>query len=94
MKHHAASGMVNNLYQLILIENEMLFPSVRRLEEYVIKAKNKPYDIVEKYRKSMDDLTDDNALSLIESYKNWTSYNYPKDFQFVANNFDNPWEFD
>jgi len=94
MKHHAASGMVYNLYRLILIENEMLFPSVRRLEEYVIRANNKPDGIVEKCRKFMDGLSDDDALSLIESYKNWTSYDYPKDFQFVANNFDNPWEFD
>ena len=94
MKHHTASAMVYNLYRLMLIENEMLFPSVRRLEEYVIRAKNKPDGIVEKCRKFMDDLTDDDALSLIESYINWTSYDYPKDFQFVANNFDNPWEYD
>ena len=94
MKHHAASGMVYNLYRLILIENEMMFPSVRRLEEYVIRAKNKPDDIVEKCRKFMDGLSDDDALSLIESYKSWTSYDYPKDYQFVANNFNNPWEYD
>jgi len=52
MKHHTASGMFYNLYRLILIENEMLFPSIRRLKEYVVKAKNKPDVIVEKLNKS------------------------------------------
>jgi hypothetical protein len=95
MKHHIANGMVYNLYRLILIENETLFPSVRKLETFVINAKNKPEGIVEKCKKFMDNLTDEDALALIESYESWTSYNYPdpKNFQFIANNYFNPWEY-
>jgi hypothetical protein len=40
-------------------------------------------------------LADKDALALIESYESWTSYTYPnpKDFQFIANNCVNPWEY-
>jgi len=95
MKDHIANGMVYNLYRLILIENEILFPSCRKLEAFIISAKNKPDGIVEKCRKFMDSLKDEDALALIESYESWTSYNYPdpKNFQFIANNYFNPWEY-
>jgi len=96
MRHHVASGMVYNLYRLILIENEMLFPSVRKLEEFVKNAPNKPVDIIEKCQKFMNDLEDDGVQELIKSYEEWTSYKYPdpKNFQFIANNYSNPWEWD
>jgi hypothetical protein len=95
MRDHIANGMVYNLYRLILIENEILFPSVRKLETFVINTSNKPSGIVEKCRKFMTTLTDEDALVLIESYESWTSYNYPdpKNFQFIANNYFNPWEY-
>jgi len=95
MKHHVANGMVYNLYRLILIENEILFPSVRKLETFVINAPKKPDGIVDKCRKFMNNLTDEDALALIESYEKWTSYKYPdpKNFQFIANNYFNPWEY-
>jgi hypothetical protein len=95
MKDHVANGMVYNLYRLILIENEILFPSVRKLETFVLNAPNKPSGIVEKCRKFMTTLSGEDALALIESYESWTSYNYPdpKDFQFIANNYFNPWEY-
>jgi hypothetical protein len=95
MKDHIANGMVYNLYRLILIENEILFPSVRKLETFVINAKNKPDGIVEKCRKFMNSLMDEDALALIESYESWTSYKYPdpQNFQFIANNYFNPWEY-
>jgi len=96
MKHHTASAMVYNLYRLILAENEILFPSVRKLEEFVIRASNKPDGIVEKCRKFMDTLADEEAKLIIESYESWTSYNHPdpKDYQFISNNYSNPWEWD
>jgi hypothetical protein len=95
MKDHIANGMVYNLYRLILIENEILFPSCRKLEAFITNAKNKPDDIVEKCRKFMNSLKDEDALDLIESYESWTSYKYPdpKNFQFIANNYYNPWEY-
>ncbi len=95
LKDHIANGMVYNLYRLILIENEILFPSVRKLETFVINAENKPDGIVEKCRKFMNSLKDEDALTIIESYERWTSYKYPdpKNFQFIANNYYNPWEY-
>jgi len=93
-RHHVANGMVYNLYRLILIENEILFPSVRKIEMFVKNAKNKPDGIVEKCEKFMDNLKDEDAVAIIESYESWTSYKYPdpKDHQFIANNYSNPWE--
>jgi hypothetical protein len=95
MKDHIANGMVYNLYRLILIENEILFPSVRKLETFVLNARNKPGGIVEKCQKFMTTLADEDALDLITSYESWTSYKYPdpKNFQFIANNYLNPWEY-
>jgi len=94
MKNHVANGMVFNLYRLILIENEILFPSVRKLETAVINAPNKPDGIVEKCQKFIVDLTEHDASGLVKSYESWTSYKYPdpKNFQFIANNYLNPWE--
>jgi hypothetical protein len=95
MKDHIANGMVYNLYRLILIENEILFPSCRKLEEFIVNAKNKPDGIVAKCKQFMKNLKDEDALALIEGYESWTSYNYPdpKNFQFIANNYFNPWEY-
>jgi len=95
MKAHIANGIVYNLYRLILAENEILFPSMRKLEEFVIKAPRKPDGIVQKCRKFLSELKDEDALSIIESYENWTSYKFPdpENFQFIANNYYNPWEY-
>jgi predicted nucleotidyltransferase len=94
MKHHTANAMVFNLYRLILLENEILFPSVRKLEEFVKNAPNKPDNIIEKCQRFQASLNDDDASELIKSYESWTTYNYPKEFQFIANNFMEPWEWD
>jgi len=91
-RQYVANGMILNLYRLILLENEILFPSVRKLEATVKTAPNKPENIIEKCNRFIETLLDENALSLIESYENWTSYDFPKDFQFVANNFFDPHE--
>jgi hypothetical protein len=92
MRHHTANGMVYNLYRLILIENEILFPSVRKLEEYANCAPNKPDGIIEKCRRFMETLADEDCLTLIDSYEAWTSFDYPKDHNTVMNNFSNPYE--
>lgn len=89
---HTAGGMIYNLYRLILLENEILFPSVRKLEMTVKQAPDKPDNIIEKCHKFIQNLTDENALDLINSYEAWTTYDFPKDFQFIANNFNDPYE--
>lgn len=92
MRLHIADGMVYNLYRLILIENEILFPSMRKLEETVDRAQNKPEGIIEKCRRFMQTLADEDCLALVESYEAWTSYDYPKDHNTVMNNFADPYE--
>lgn len=91
---HTANGMIFNLYRLILLENEILFPSVRKLERAVKQASSKPENIIEKCHNFIKTLSDEDALDLIKSYQSWTSYDYPsdKDFQFIANNFVDPYE--
>jgi predicted nucleotidyltransferase len=91
-RHYVANGMIFNLYRLILLENEILFPSSRKLERTVQCAENKPEMIIEKCHRFMQSLSDEDALELINSYEVWTSYDYPKDFQFIANNFLDPYE--
>jgi len=92
MRFHVAGGIIYNLYRLILLENEILFPSVRKLEEYVIRAPNKPENIVEKCRKLMGTLSDKDCLDLVKSYEAWTSFDYPKEHHVVMNNFSDPYD--
>lgn len=92
MRHHVADGMIYNLYRLILIENEILFPSMRKLEEYVMRAPNKPKHIIEKCHAFMETLSDEDCLVLVEDYEAWTSYDYPRDHKVVMNNFSDPYE--
>ncbi|MCL2443147.1 MAG: nucleotidyltransferase domain-containing protein [Treponema sp.] len=92
MRHHIADGMIYNLYRLILLENEILFPSMRKIEEYVRLAPNKPEGIIEKCHKFMQTLSDDDCKAIVDSYETWTSYDYPKDDNIIMNNFSDPWE--
>jgi predicted nucleotidyltransferase len=92
MRLHVADGMIYNLYRLILIENEILFPSTRKLEEYVWRAANKPDNIIEKCHRFIQSLSDEDCLALVESYEAWTGYDYPKDQSVVMNNFAEPYE--
>jgi len=92
MRFHVADGMIFNLYRLILLENEMLFPSMRKLEETVIAAPNKPDGIVELCHRFMQTLADEDCNELVKQYEAWTSYDYPKEHSIVMNNFADQWE--
>jgi hypothetical protein len=92
MRMRVVNGIIYALYRLILLENEILFPSVRKLEEYVKSAPNKPEGIIEKCSKLMQSLSDDDCLKIINAYEAWTSYNYPKDHNVIMNNFFDPYE--
>lgn len=87
---YVATGMVFNLYRLILLENEILFPSGRKLERTVATAPNKPADIMVKCEKFVKSLSDEDAQDIVESYENWTTYDYPEDFQYISNCFYDP----
>jgi predicted nucleotidyltransferase len=89
---HIMDAMIYNLYRLILLENEILFPSMRKLEEYVESAPNKPNDIIKKCRRFMQTLSNEDCIAIVESYEFWTSYDYPKDHNIIMNNFADPYE--
>ncbi|MDR2942910.1 MAG: nucleotidyltransferase domain-containing protein [Treponema sp.] len=89
---HAMDSIIYSVYRLILLENKILFPSMRKLEEYVERAPNKPEDIINKCRRFMQTLSDDDCISIVESYESWTSYDYPKDHNVFMNNFTDPFE--
>ena len=92
MRHHVAQGMVFNLYRLILLENDLLFPSMRMLEDAVIRAENKPAAIVEQSHNFLKTMTDEDAQKLIDSYESWTKYEYPTEHKIIMNGFSNPLE--
>lgn len=92
MRLHIADGMIYNLYRLLLLENKILFPSMRKLEEYVIRAENKPEGIIEKCRKLIKTLAIEDFVDVLQSYQNWTSYDYPKNNNIVMNHFKDPYE--
>lgn len=92
MRHHVADGMIFNLYRLILLENEILFPSMRKLEETVITAPNKPDGVIELCHKFMKSLSDEDCAALVDMYEKWTKYDYPKEHSIVMNNFADTWE--
>lgn len=94
MRFHVANGIIYNLYRLILLENDLLYPSVRKLEEYVKRAPSKPDVIIEKCERFMKSLSDDDCAELVRSYELWTVYDYPKDYNIIMNNFSNPFERD
>lgn len=91
-KAHIADGMVYNLYRLILVENEILFPSFRKVELGVISAPDKPENIVEMCRRFLDTLNDDDCRAIVEAYESWTSYDYPKNGGVISNNFRDPYD--
>ena len=91
-RQYVANGMIFNLYRLILLENEILFPSSRKLERTVQRAEKKPDDILEKCQRLMKTLADEDALVLVESYEAWTSYDLPTDDTIIANGFFDPYD--
>lgn len=92
MRFHIADGMIYNLYKLILIENEVLFPSMRKLEMTVIGVKNKPDGIIEKCHKLMETLSEECFDDILTSYREWTTYDYPKKGSIIGNHFRDPYD--
>ena len=98
-RHHYVDIFVNSVYRLILLENRVLFPSMRKLELYVTSnCADKPEGIVELCVKLLLEQNFSNILDLcsqvISLYENWTTFKLPaeSDFQLVANNFYDPME--
>ena len=91
-RQYVANGMIFSLYRLILLENKVLFPSSRKLEDVVQILENKPPGIMDLCHDFMRDLTDNAAQSLVEAYEQWTTYDYPTDSGTIINGFKDPYE--
>jgi hypothetical protein len=65
---------------------------MRKVEESVSNATNKPEGIIDKCHRFIKSLSDDDCWALVEAYESWTSYDYPKDHNTVMNNFADPYE--
>jgi hypothetical protein len=48
--------------------------------------------MVEKCRRFMQTLSDEDCLAILEIYESWTSYDYPKDHKIFMNNYADPYE--
>ena len=68
MRAHLAQEIVYSVYRLILIENEMLFPCNRRLEETVRACKKRPANILELGAKLLHDITGENSEAFVRAF--------------------------
>lgn len=74
MKIHVMSEIIYTIYRMILQENEILFPSNRRLEEMVEQVENKPKDIVllgNSFAKSGED---DDCEAFVFAFLEWFTH--------------------
>ncbi|MCI5650023.1 MAG: nucleotidyltransferase domain-containing protein [Fusicatenibacter sp.] len=76
MKIRVAAEVVYCLYRMVLQENKILFPCNRRLEEYVMKAPEKPEHLVEDCRMFCETMEEQYIERAITSWKEWTKYDY------------------
>lgn len=80
-KLRTAADIVYYGYRILLQENEVLFPSHRRLEQTVAKLSNKPEGIIDLAHKFMAELTEESKEDFVQSILGNMSYKPPKDFR-------------
>ncbi len=68
MRAHLAQEIVYSVYRLILIENELLFPCNRRLEEAVRSALRRPENILELGASFLKDITTDRCEAFVSAF--------------------------
>ena len=73
MRAHLADEIVYSVYRLILIENRMLFPCNRRLEETVEKCSRRPQDILRLGAKFLREITVENCEAFVQAFWKQTS---------------------
>lgn len=92
MKIHVMSEIIYMVYRMILQENEVLFPSNRRLEETVDKLENKPKDIVKLGLKFAETGVDVDCEAFVSKFLNWTSYQAPSDISRILTRYTEDYE--
>ncbi len=92
MKLHAVNEVIYSIYRMILQENEILFPSNRRLEEFVEKISEETGHLVELGRaaaKSQEMLA---LEAFVECFLRITSYEAPADISHVLSRYTKDFE--
>ena len=92
MKLHAVNEVIYSIYRMILQENEILFPSNRRLEEFVEKISEETGHLVELGRaaaKSQEMLA---LEAFVDCFLRITSYEAPADISHVLSRYTKDFE--
>ena len=69
MRAHLAQEIVYSVYRLILIENRVLFPCNRRLEETVRACRKRPENILELGRAFLADVTPGKCAAFVGAFR-------------------------
>ena len=75
MRAHLAQEIVYSVYRLILIENRVLFPCTRRLEETVRACRKRPDDILELGGKFLEEITVERCEAFVQAF--WKQSSLP-----------------
>lgn len=92
MKIHTVNEIIYSVYRMILQENKILFPSNRRLEEFVDKAPSRPKDIVKLASAFIHNLDDPSCDAFINAYLNWSSFKKPEDVNQILSRYSTDYE--
>lgn len=92
MKIHVIAEIIYMVYRMILQENQVLFPSNRRLEETVEKLSNRPQNIVELGRKFAESGVDKDCEAFVTAFLEWTSYKAPENLSAILTRYQEDYE--
>ena len=87
MRAHLAAEIVYSVYRLILLENEVLFPCNRRLEETVKKCKKRPKDILDRGAKLLKEITLEHAEAFVEEFIKESGLAIERDVSINCSNY-------
>lgn len=92
MKLHVVNEIIYSVYRMILQQNKILFPSNRRLEDFVADAKNKPEQIIELAATFITNMDDPSCDAFVNAYLDWTTYNAPEDVSQILTRYTSDYE--
>lgn len=92
MQTHAINEIIYSVYRMILQQNRILFPCNRRLEEFVGSTAHKPENILSLAKALMDKKDDASCDAFVQAFKDWTSYEPPKDYSQILSRYVNDYE--
>lgn len=87
MRLHAAGEIIYSIYRIILQENRILFPSNRRLEEFVYAISDETKKLVTLGRKFAASQTEEDADAFVEYFYTVSSYRPPKEEGLVYSTY-------